>query len=362
MNEASAGLLVAILLLGAPVQSGSLDASPAQDARTREAVEEARRLVPDLGSTDGEAKERARARLEAIGKPALEVLERALYPEEPEVRYQAKELLKAIRWAVQVESRVAPVREGVRRTRERWAARDFKEIGEAAREAFRPLELAFVHYAPKLEVGDRLETDTEEGPRGFRPFDRTGGRRDLLTAEVVRALDKNDGLVFLGEAREPVDRSDVFNFTLPDRKGWSAWLVVQLVSRKDGRPAAASYRGERYRSRLLASSESRLVWGIDPDEADWASANFEAALAAQLRVSPQARGVRLDEVASGSLFHARGLLAGDLVRDLNGQAVRSLEDVRAILVSPASKGRTGLRLGLEREGRSLVLEYRVLPR
>jgi hypothetical protein len=123
------------------------------------------------------------------------------------------------------------------------------------------------------------------------------------------------------------------------------------------------YLSEGYASRLLASRESRQVWGMDPGEIEWAAKNVDQILERDLKTAPEAGGgLRIEKVAAGSICAARGLLAGDIVREVNGKPIQAIADVRAQIADPAMNQQTGLRLSIERDGKTVVLEYRPLTK
>ncbi len=123
------------------------------------------------------------------------------------------------------------------------------------------------------------------------------------------------------------------------------------------------YASDGFKSRLLASAENRQVWGIDPDEVDWASQNADRIMDQDLAVSPHGSGgVRIESVSAGSIGAARGLMVGDVVRDVNGQPLNNIADLRALLSAGKMKQQSGLRITVERAGKPVVLEYRPLPR
>jgi hypothetical protein len=124
-----------------------------------------------------------------------------------------------------------------------------------------------------------------------------------------------------------------------------------------------AYTSDQYKSRLLASAESRQVWGLDQDEIEWANQNSEQIVDRDFQVAPYAGGgLRIEGVTAGSIGAARGLLAGDVVRDVNGQPLNSIGDIRTLMNNPSMKSQNGLRLTLERAGKPMVIEYRPLPR
>jgi hypothetical protein len=124
-----------------------------------------------------------------------------------------------------------------------------------------------------------------------------------------------------------------------------------------------AYTSESYKSRLLASADTRQVWGLDQDEIDWAGQNAEQILDRDFQVAPYAGGgLRIESVTSGSIGAARGLVAGDVIREVNGQALNNIGDVKTLMSNPSMKSQTGLRLTIERAGKPVVIEYRPLPR
>lgn len=124
-----------------------------------------------------------------------------------------------------------------------------------------------------------------------------------------------------------------------------------------------AYQADQFKSRLLASADSRQVWGLDPAEIDWASQNADRIMDGDFQVSPNSGGgVRIEGVTPGSIGAARGMMAGDVVRDVNGQPLNSIADLRTLMNNPAFKNQNGLRVTVERAGKPVVLEYRPLPR
>ncbi|HLY74065.1 MAG TPA: PDZ domain-containing protein, partial [Planctomycetota bacterium] len=102
-----------------------------------------------------------------------------------------------------------------------------------------------------------------------------------------------------------------------------------------GSRIGAAYTSESYKSRLLASADTRQVWGLDQDEIDWAGQNADQILDRDFQVSPYAGGgLRLEGVTAGSIGAARGLLAGDVLREVNGQALNNISDIRTLMNNP----------------------------
>jgi hypothetical protein len=129
-----------------------------------------------------------------------------------------------------------------------------------------------------------------------------------------------------------------------------------------GPRSSQSYSSAQFKSRLLASSDSRHVWGIDPDEIEWAIQNQESLMDQAFQVSPAGGGgVKIDNIMAGTIGAARGLMPGDIVRDVNGQPLNTIADMRNLLNNPSMRQQTGMRLTIERAGRPVVIEYKPLP-
>jgi hypothetical protein len=219
LAAAAAALLfgaLAVWLSPAPSPSAPAQATP-QDIDT---------LIRELGAP--ETREKARARLIAIGTPALKSLERALYHDDPEVRVQSQEVAKAVRRLADIQVPLAFVRAAVKIVRARWAARDFTDFDLMVEEAFNPASSLSVHYVPRKTVGDAFEVT--------KLF---SGKKDQLTAALVAALENNDGIVYVQPGGAVADLSPLLIFTLPDKVGWSAYVVAQLPELQD---AAAALR------------------------------------------------------------------------------------------------------------------------
>ena len=321
------------------------------------AAQDIGRLIEDLGRDDVTARGEAWKALADAGEPAVPALRKALYHEEPEIRVQAKEILKAIQKKLALKPVLDPLVAAVAKVRARWTARDFDDLESVVREAFP--SPGYVHYVPKKEIGPRMESDSG-GPAGggFKPLVGTGGARDVLTLPIAQALDL-DGLVFLDGRLQKTEVSDVLLFTLPDRQGWTAYVVVKV----SGPPPAARkglvFVADQFNSRLLAAAESRQVWGIDPGEIEWARANLDAILSGHASFEAAAGGgLRTSFVLPGGILAARGLQAEDVIRDINGQPVNSMDDLRSALKA----AETGLRVTITRAGKPIVLEARPMPR
>lgn len=200
------------------------------------------------------------------------------------------------------------------------------------------------------------------------------------------ALPGSTSVAFMRSVSRPVDLMASFGEGIlqdgkpdPEFEGWrllDVWKDRAVFVHKSGErfevqiespqpkepspPAAEPYRAEAYKSRLLASTETREVWGVDEKEAAWAGRNLAAMLERDVVLTPiPGLGLRIEALTAGSMGAARGLKPGDLLSEVNGRPVGNLSDLRQLLVDPP---KSTLRLGLERNGRPHVLEYHPLPR
>jgi hypothetical protein len=130
-----------------------------------------------------------------------------------------------------------------------------------------------------------------------------------------------------------------------------------------GARAGTQYQSDQFKSRLLASADSRQVWGMDQDEIEWVTQNAEQIMDRDFQVAPYAGGgLRIESVNAGTIGAARGLLAGDVLREVNGQPLNNIADMRQLMGNKSMQQQTGLRLTIERAGKPVVIEYRPLPR
>ena len=132
--------------------------------------------------------------------------------------------------------------------------------------------------------------------------------------------------------------------------------------RSRGRSSSKVYNSRSYKTRLLASAANRHVWGVDSNEVDWAKANLQKILNQDFQVTPHGSGgLKITSVRAGSIGSARGIVAGDIVKSINGRPLKSMADLKTLMTG--SRGRSSnLSLTLERAGKSMVIEYRPLPK
>jgi hypothetical protein len=173
---------------------------------------------------------------------ALAALDRLRESEDEELKGRAARVREAIAERLK-EAAALPgaVRAAIGAIRSAWLKREYGNVEEGIKKAFAAVdvEVTYAHYAPKLAVGDHLESDNGEEFLKFKPLGRLGGKRDLLTQEVVDALNEGEGIVGLDWERAVVPKRthDLFGhgkclvFTLPHgtadgKPAWSAYVVV----------------------------------------------------------------------------------------------------------------------------------------
>ena len=124
-----------------------------------------------------------------------------------------------------------------------------------------------------------------------------------------------------------------------------------------------AYQSTSFKSQLLASTDNRIVWGLDLEEIEWAMQNQDSIMDQAFQVSPSASGgIRLDRVQTGSIGAARGVLTGDIIREVNGQPLNSVADVKTLMSTQAMRAQSGMRISIERAGKPVSIEYRPLPK
>lgn len=132
--------------------------------------------------------------------------------------------------------------------RSRWKKRDFVDLAVVAREAFAPYEVTYFHYASSFEIGDHLETADNEEFKQFKGFGRLGGKKDILTSEVAKALSDGEGVAWLDNERDPANnlillkrglrspRGECLIFTLPEEGTWTSYILVKYSEPKKSEP------------------------------------------------------------------------------------------------------------------------------
>lgn len=135
------------------------------------------------------------------------------------------------------------------------------------------------------------------------------------------------------------------NFTSTDGRGRKNW---------SGQPYdPANFKG----SRKVSEGGDREMWEIDPEEGEWLGQNFESALG-ECQYRPNAAGgLEITYIQEGSIGTFRGMKQGDVIKNVNGTPIRSIEDLRAV---QAKSGKaTTMTLVIDRAGAPYTIVYRI---
>ena len=298
----------------------------------QESPEDVARLIGELGSPTPEVREKAKRSLLALGAAALGPLDRALYHEDPEVRIQSQALAKIVRRAGDIHAPLAFVRAAVKIVRARWTARDFTDFQKTVDDAFDPLQPFTIHYVPRKTVDSAF--DVARDPGSSNPRVKTiRGAKDSLTAAMVAALDQDPGILFLDASGQPTDLDEVVVFTLPDKVGWSAYVVVSLGEFEEP--------GFNLRNWVCGEGDAKTF--------------FQS-----VGLSPHAGGgVTMPDVDPKASFMPGAFKKGDVVRALNGTPVDSPADLLRLVDQPPGQV---MAFTVDRDGKVFSWTVKVLHR
>ena len=164
-----------------------------------------------------------------------------------------------------------------------------------------------------------------------------------------------------------------------DLRGWTLLRLTEegalftngsreVELRQDSAPASSATSGAKphgagspfdmaqSKSRKTASSDAHESWTIDGAEINWANGNVEALLAdVQLSAYPSG-GVKID--AAGAIASQRGFVDQDVIKTVNGAAVRDRADLVNMANSPQFKNAGAVVIVVERAGRPYTLDFR----
>ncbi len=127
--------------------------------------------------------------------------------------------------------------------------------------------------------------------------------------------------------------------------------------------AGQPYNPQSFKSQVLAANDRQQVWGIDPQEIDWAFQNQQQIIDQDFQVTPiPGGGLKVENVQAGSIGATRGLMAGDVVKDVNGIPLNSLADIRNLMNNPSLRRHSSMRLTVERAGKPMIIVYQPLRR
>jgi hypothetical protein len=116
---------------------------------------------------------------------------------------------------------------------------------------------------------------------------------------------------------------------------------------------------KKFRSHLMLATSSRLVWAIDPREAEYLAENKDAILDKDVTLSflPEG-GVRIDSIRENSIVRARGFRPGDIIRTINGRKITA-ENLKKLAEDPVIKNARSITVALDRWGKQMIIEYRL---
>lgn len=189
----------------------------------RKTLAEISRWIDRLALDEEAARREAEEKLLAFGAPAVAQLRRALYHENADVRVRSQEAADRIEKQLKERERIDHVLGAVKRVRDLWKRRAFDDFESEIVRAFE-LDVSCM-YVPKRMIGKRIEC----------------AKSHCLTQDLVDALDSEPGVVFLGLAKadsrgevewRPYRYGSTAIFTLPDAKGWSAYVVIQNLPKE----------------------------------------------------------------------------------------------------------------------------------
>lgn len=117
------------------------------------------------------------------------------------------------------------------------------------------------------------------------------------------------------------------------------------------------YDFSKSKTKLLQDTDTRKVYGMDPEEIAWAQANFDQILANDFTFDPSGSGgLRITEVRNGSIGSLRGVEKDDILKTVNNTPITGLAELKN-LKDNQPKGQRTLSLTIERSGRTIEIQY-----
>jgi general secretion pathway protein C len=119
--------------------------------------------------------------------------------------------------------------------------------------------------------------------------------------------------------------------------------------------------GRPYNPKDYPNSEERgPYWLLDPNEVEWLKANLETAMnQLQLSPNPAGDGMRVDRIAPGSIWEARGLQQGDIITRINQYTISSPESLAQVRQNLQREAPAQISVLINRAGRQIVRVYRL---
>ena len=335
-------------------------------------------LIAQLGDADYAAREEAMQRLVEVGKAALPALRAAAKSEDPEVRNRVEQLLKRF------ERRAVPGKSSTGKL----VARDLKVTeGPEGRtvevtEEFRTVKITLNEEGLEMSVtGDlngkqatevfRAATPEElrkENPEAFAVYayqmSVIGGNGDwvmrggpngaiVVNPGLRRAVGDDVDLVRL-KLEEAMAKAEV-----PD--GQRDRVRAQVLRMDEARAMDGQADAEtKVQQFLEQSDELRKIIGElklpDPGDLLPPPANARLGVAISEGGVGEGMGLTITKVVAGARGQTLGLQFGDVIQKVNGQDVRTVQELRQALVKAAAAG--PLKLEGMRGGEALRLEDR----
>ncbi|MBI2931773.1 MAG: hypothetical protein HYY16_08985 [Planctomycetes bacterium] len=126
--------------------------------------------------------------------------------------------------------------------------------------------------------------------------------------------------------------------------------------RRSGDGDGAPFDLSQSKSRRTASTESHESWLIDRTEIDWAYNNLETLMQdVQVSAYPSG-GIKID--MAGTFASQRGFFDGDVIKTVNGMAVKDRADMVNIANNPQFRNAGAMIVVVERAGRPYTLDFR----
>jgi hypothetical protein len=136
--------------------------------------------------------------------------------------------------------------------------------------------------------------------------------------------------------------------------------TANLAPAKLDNSALPSGEGKDFKSQIDPQNPNR--WFIDPVEKQYALDNEEKLLG-EVKLRPyqladgKVGGIIVDDVQPGSIANKRGLMVGDVVKQVNGQPVDSMRTAQSFFRDPAIRASNRVVVVIDRAGREMTMEF-----
>lgn len=124
-------------------------------------------------------------------------------------------------------------------------------------------------------------------------------------------------------------------------------------------PPVSSLKGVPYKdfegSRIVSNTPNRRGYAIGDEEQEWVRQNWEEVLKQDAVFESTPDGLKLADVAPGSVLEKRGFQSGDIILSVNGIKIMLVESLRAFI--DGYKGQSNIVVVVDRSGSNVVLFY-----